>query len=90
MSALRVVLESRHFAVSCVPAEAAALIDVFGGKTELKAAERVTNEDWLQRGRQVMNAFSAITCRAVPPSVFASAQYIIPDAHRFSACQQGY
>jgi flavin reductase (DIM6/NTAB) family NADH-FMN oxidoreductase RutF len=45
-SAMRVVLEARHFAVSCVPAEAAALIDVFGGKTELKAAERFTNEDW--------------------------------------------
>ena len=46
-SALRAVLEANHFAVSCVPFEAAALIDVFGGKTELKGAERFSDEDWM-------------------------------------------
>ncbi len=45
-SALRVVLETQQFAVSCVPAEAAGLINVFGGKTDLKGAERFDEDNW--------------------------------------------
>ena len=60
-SALRVVLEARHFAVSCVPAEAAALIDIFGGKTELKGAERFSDDDWtsLTTGAPVLKSAPA-------------------------------
>lgn len=60
-SALGVVLEARHFAVSCVPAEAAGLIDIFGGKTELKGADRFSDEDWtsLQTGAPILKSAPA-------------------------------
>lgn len=79
-SALRVVLDARHFAVSCVPTEAAALIDVFGGKTELKGAERFNDEDWmsLTTGAPVLkHAPAAFDCVVETTLAYAGSTIVV-------------
>lgn len=60
-SALQTVLEARHFAICCVPAEALGLVDVFGGRTEQKGAARFTDGEWtvLTTGAPVLKAATA-------------------------------
>ncbi len=65
-SALAAVLHSRHFAVNYLPAEAKSLAEIFGGKTELKGAERFKAEDWqvLSSGAPVFkHALSVVDCQ---------------------------
>lgn len=64
-SALKAVLHSRHFAVNYLPAEAEHVAHVFGGKSELKGADRFKAEDWgtLYSGAPVFrNAIGIIDC----------------------------
>jgi flavin reductase len=79
-SALPVVLEAGHFAVSCVPAEAAALIDVFGGKTDLKGVERFSDDDWmsLTTGAPVLKrAPAAFDCAVEKTFAYAGSTIVV-------------
>lgn len=67
-SALATILEAKHFAISYLPAPAAALADIFGGKSHLKGASRFETADWttLATGAPVLaNAVGAIDCELV-------------------------
>src|SRR5262249_55385375 len=45
-SALQTVLAARHFAVNFLPRDASEIADVFGGKGELKGADRFKIGQW--------------------------------------------
>jgi len=45
-SALAAILHGQHFAVNYLPAEAKPLADVFGGRTEVKGADRFSPGEW--------------------------------------------
>jgi flavin reductase (DIM6/NTAB) family NADH-FMN oxidoreductase RutF len=47
-SALAGVLSRRHFAINFLPAEAAALADVFGGKSGVSGAARFAEGEWMR------------------------------------------
>src|SRR5690606_4145952 len=65
-SALATMLESRHFAVSFLPRSAAHLVDICGGKSDLKGAQRFEPGAWstLATGAPVhADALGAFDCR---------------------------
>jgi flavin reductase (DIM6/NTAB) family NADH-FMN oxidoreductase RutF len=67
-SALATVLEARHFAINYLPKSAAALADIFGGKSDLKGAARFETANWttLATGAPVLEkAVGAIDCELV-------------------------
>jgi flavin reductase (DIM6/NTAB) family NADH-FMN oxidoreductase RutF len=67
-SALPVILEARHFAINYVSAAQRELADVFGGKSDLKGADRFTTASWgsLVTGAPVLEgAVGAIDCELV-------------------------
>jgi flavin reductase (DIM6/NTAB) family NADH-FMN oxidoreductase RutF len=67
-SALATILEARHFAINYLPKSAAALADIFGGKSDLKGAARFDSGGWtaLVTGAPVLeNAVGAIDCELV-------------------------
>ena len=45
-SALAAVLHGRHFAVNYLPADAEDLAGIFGGKTDVKGADRFKVDEW--------------------------------------------
>jgi flavin reductase (DIM6/NTAB) family NADH-FMN oxidoreductase RutF len=64
-SALRTIHNSRHFAVNYLAPAHEKLIAVFGGKTELRGAERFAGPDWttLKTGAPVLRgAIGALDC----------------------------
>jgi flavin reductase (DIM6/NTAB) family NADH-FMN oxidoreductase RutF len=64
-SALQTVLAARHFAVNFLPRDASEIADVFGGKGELKGADRFKIGQWqtLVTGAPVLaNALGAMDC----------------------------
>jgi len=64
-SALQTVLAARHFAVNFLPREAREIADVFGGKGELKGADRFKIGQWqaLATGAPVLTtALGAMDC----------------------------
>ena len=65
-SALATVLAARHFAVNFLPSDANAIADLFGGKGELKGAQRFEMGSWktLTTGAPVLeNALGAMDCK---------------------------
>ena len=67
-SALATILAAKHFAINYLPKSAAALADIFGGKSELKGADRFGTEAWttLVTGAPVLEkAVGAIDCELV-------------------------
>jgi flavin reductase (DIM6/NTAB) family NADH-FMN oxidoreductase RutF len=64
-SALQPVLESRHYAINYLAHDQQALADIFGGKSELKGAERFGTASWgkLTSGAPVLHdAAGVIDC----------------------------
>src|SRR5215204_4353742 len=64
-SALRAVLERRHYAINYLAADQQAVADTFGGKTTAKGAERFAGRVWgtLSSGAPVLqDAAGAIDC----------------------------
>ena len=64
-TALATVLAARHFAVNFLPREAKAIADTFGGKGELKGAQRFTTGAWttLSTGAPILDgALGAMDC----------------------------
>ena len=67
-SALATILEAGHFAINYLPKSAAALADIFSGKSDLKGAARFEMTAWttLATGAPVLeNAVGAIDCKLV-------------------------
>jgi flavin reductase (DIM6/NTAB) family NADH-FMN oxidoreductase RutF len=65
-SALATVVAARHFAVNFLPRDANAIADMFGGKGELKGAQRFEMGSWktLTTGAPVLeSALGAMDCR---------------------------
>jgi len=65
-SALAAVLAGRHFAVNFLPRAATAIAESFGGKGELKGAQRFEIASWksLTTGAPILeNALGAMDCR---------------------------
>ena len=64
-SALQTVLAARHFAVNFLPREASEIADIFGGKGDLKGADRFNVGSWqtLTTGAPVLaTALGAMDC----------------------------
>jgi flavin reductase (DIM6/NTAB) family NADH-FMN oxidoreductase RutF len=67
-SALVTILEAKHFAINYLPKSAAALADIFGGKSDVKGAARFETAKWttLATGAPVLEgAVGAIDCELV-------------------------
>jgi flavin reductase (DIM6/NTAB) family NADH-FMN oxidoreductase RutF len=67
-AALSAVLESKHFAISFLPANAKDVADIFFGKTALKGADRFEAGRWstLTTGAPVLNdALGAFDCALI-------------------------
>jgi flavin reductase (DIM6/NTAB) family NADH-FMN oxidoreductase RutF len=67
-SALPVILESRHFAINYLSAAQRELADIFGGKSDLKGADRFTTAGWgsLTTGAPTLSdAVGVIDCELV-------------------------
>ena len=67
-SALATIIEARHFAINYLPKSAAALADIFGGKSDLKGAARFDVDAWttLGTGAPVLeSAVGVIDCELV-------------------------
>ena len=67
-SALATILAAKHFAINYVPKSAAELADVFGGKGDLKGADRFGTAAWkaLATGAPVLeSAVGVIDCDLV-------------------------
>jgi flavin reductase (DIM6/NTAB) family NADH-FMN oxidoreductase RutF len=65
-SALATVLAARHFAINFLPRDGNAIADLFGGKGELKGAQRFEMGTWktLTTGAPVLqNALGAMDCK---------------------------
>ena len=65
-SALATVVAARHFAINFLPRDANAIADMFGGKGELKGAQRFEMGSWktLTTGAPVLeNALGAMDCK---------------------------
>jgi flavin reductase (DIM6/NTAB) family NADH-FMN oxidoreductase RutF len=64
-SALPTILDARHFAINYLSSERLALADVFGGKSDLKGADRFATASWttLATGAPILlGAVGAIDC----------------------------
>ena len=64
-SALPTILDARHFAINYLSSERRALADVFGGKSDLKGADRFATASWttLATGAPILlGAVGAIDC----------------------------
>lgn len=64
--ALAPMLASRHFAISFLQREAAELVDIFGGRSDLKGADRFRDGEWmtLMTGAPVhRGALGAVDCK---------------------------
>src|SRR6202012_1866916 len=67
-SALPTILEARHFAINYLSSEQRQLADIFGGKSELKGADRFTAGSWhrLATGAPTLaDAVGVIDCELV-------------------------
>jgi flavin reductase (DIM6/NTAB) family NADH-FMN oxidoreductase RutF len=67
-SALPTILEARHFAINYLSSEQRELAEVFGGKSELKGADRFTTAAWnsLATGAPTLSdAVGIIDCELV-------------------------
>ena len=67
-SALATVLEARHFAINYLPVGQKALADIFGGKSDLKGADRFGTASWIKlaTGAPVLaDAVGVIDCELV-------------------------
>jgi flavin reductase (DIM6/NTAB) family NADH-FMN oxidoreductase RutF len=67
-SALATILSARHFAINYLPAGQRALADVFGGKSELKGADRFSTATWitLATGAPILEgAVGALDCEMI-------------------------
>ena len=67
-SALETILEAGHFAINYLPKPAAALADIFGGKSDLKGAARFCTANWtkLATGAPVLEgAVGAVDCELI-------------------------
>lgn len=64
-SALQAVLESRHFAINYLARDQQAVADAFGGRTEVKGADRFASHTWtpLSTGAPILaDAAGTIDC----------------------------
>ncbi len=67
-SALPTILDAKHFAINCLSSERRALADVFGGKSDVKGADRFGMASWttLATGAPILQgAVGAIDCELV-------------------------
>lgn len=67
-SALDTIVEVKHFAINYLPKSAAALADIFGGKSDLKGTARFETAKWktLATGAPVLEgAVGAIDCELI-------------------------
>jgi flavin reductase (DIM6/NTAB) family NADH-FMN oxidoreductase RutF len=67
-SALATILDSKHFAINYLSSDWRALADVFGGKSDLKGADRFGTAPWtrLATGAPILQgAVGAIDCELV-------------------------
>jgi flavin reductase (DIM6/NTAB) family NADH-FMN oxidoreductase RutF len=67
-SALATILEARHFALNYLPSAQRALAEIFGGKSDLKGADRFGTASWitLATGAPVLqDAVGAIDCELI-------------------------
>jgi flavin reductase (DIM6/NTAB) family NADH-FMN oxidoreductase RutF len=67
-SALPTILEARHFAINYLSAAQRELADIFGGKSDLKGADRFTTAAWgsLATGAPVLaDAVGVLDCELV-------------------------
>jgi flavin reductase (DIM6/NTAB) family NADH-FMN oxidoreductase RutF len=67
-SALATILEARHFAINYLPSGQKALADIFGGKSDLKGADRFGTASWIKlaTGAPVLaDAVGAIDCELI-------------------------
>jgi flavin reductase (DIM6/NTAB) family NADH-FMN oxidoreductase RutF len=67
-SALPTILQARHFAINYLPSSQRELADIFGGKSDLKGADRFATAAWtsLATGAPVLQgAVGAIDCELV-------------------------
>jgi flavin reductase (DIM6/NTAB) family NADH-FMN oxidoreductase RutF len=67
-SALPTILEARHFAINYLSSAQRSLADIFGGKSDLKAADRFTTASWgrLATGAPTLDgAVGVIDCELV-------------------------
>jgi flavin reductase (DIM6/NTAB) family NADH-FMN oxidoreductase RutF len=67
-SALATILQARHFAINYLPSSQRELADIFGGKSDLKGADRFGTASWisLTTGAPVLQgAVGAIDCELV-------------------------
>jgi flavin reductase (DIM6/NTAB) family NADH-FMN oxidoreductase RutF len=67
-SALPTILDARHFAVNYLPLEQRALADIFGGKSDVRGADRFAEASWttLATGAPILQgAVGAIDCELV-------------------------
>jgi flavin reductase (DIM6/NTAB) family NADH-FMN oxidoreductase RutF len=67
-SALPAILDARHFAINYLAAERRDLADMFGGKSDLKGADRFATATWttLATGAPVLQgAVGAIDCELI-------------------------
>ena len=74
-SALAAVLHGRHFAVNYLPADARAVADMFGGRTEAKGSDRFSAAEWeaLESGAPVFKrAVAVIDCALASTFRYAS------------------
>ena len=67
-SALATILGARHFAINYLPQEQRVLADIFGGKSDVKGADRFATTPWtaLATGAPVLEgAVGAIDCKLI-------------------------
>jgi len=67
-SALPVILQARHFAINYLPSSQRELADIFGGKSDLKGADRFAGASWvsLATGAPVLQgAVGVIDCELI-------------------------
>jgi flavin reductase (DIM6/NTAB) family NADH-FMN oxidoreductase RutF len=67
-SALATILDAKHFAINYLPPEQRPLADIFGGKSDLKGADRFAAASWttLATGAPVLQgAVGAIDCELI-------------------------
>ena len=90
-SALAAVLYGRHFAVNYLPADTRELVDIFGGKTELKGTERFKAGEWeaLASGAPVFKrALTVIDCAVVQTVRYVSTTIMLGEVLSLRVCPE--